>query len=250
MSTLTKKQLEEVLSVSVSGLNSKIEGLEKKLDALENLPARLSKMESLLEKVNKENSDLIKAVAFKEDQINDLYKRLNNLEQHNRSWSIRINGLNIPTEVENSNKAVKKIVYDSLLLPIFRGAVEKGDLPSIPPLENTLEIAHILPARGDAKKPVIARFFEREVRDIIFRNKKEFAPRGRPSNSGQPGRYLYSFFEDLTKTNFAKMRAIAAHESVAACWSSRGNLKFKLKDSESVMSVHNVFDSVENILRR
>jgi chromosome segregation ATPase len=133
MSALTKKQLEDILSVSVSGLNSKLEVMEKKLDALENLPARLSKMESLLEKVNKENGDLVKAMAYKEEQINSLQRQLNSLEQHNRSWSIRVSGLNIPTEVENSNTAVKKIVYDSLLLPIFKGAVEKGDLPSIPP---------------------------------------------------------------------------------------------------------------------
>jgi hypothetical protein len=248
MSTLTKKQLEDILSVSVSGLNSKLEVMEKKLDALENLPTRLTKMEALLEKVNKENSDLIKAMAFKEEQINGLQRQLNALEQHNRSWSIRVNGLNIPAEVENSNKAVKKIVYDSLLLPIFKGAVEKGDLPAIPPLENTLEIAHILPAKGDAKKPVIARFFEREIRDVVFRNKKEFAPRGMPSRAGQPGRYVFPFFEDLTKINFAKMRAIAAHEKVSACWSSRGSLKYKLNGSDSIRSVHNVFDSIENIL--
>jgi hypothetical protein len=151
--------------------------------------------------------------------------------------------------VESSNKAVKKIVYDSLLLPIFKGAVAKGDMMNIPPVENILENAHILPVKGDGKKPVIVRFFEREVRDIVFRNKKEHAPRGRPAHAGQPGRYLFPFFEDLTKTNFAKMRAIAAHESVAACWSSRGNLKYKLKDSEAVRSVHNVFDPIEKILR-
>jgi hypothetical protein len=249
MSTLTKKQLEDILSVSVSGLNSKLEGLEKKLDALENLPAGLSKLEKLLEKVNKENADLIKAMEYKDEQVNALQRQLNALEQHNRSWSIRVNGLNIPSEVESNNKAVKKIVYDSLLLPIFRGAVANGDLPSIPPIENTMEMAHILPAKGDAKKPVIVRFFEREIRDIIFRNKKEFAPRGKPSHTGQPGRYLFPFFEDLTKINFSKMRAIAAHEGVAACWSSRGNIKYKLKDSESVKSVRNVFDPIEKILR-
>jgi hypothetical protein len=89
---------------------------------------------------------------------------------------LRVNGLNIPTEVESSNKAVKKIVYDSLLLPIFKGAVAKGDMMNIPPVENILENAHILPVKGDGKKPVIVRFFEREVRDIVFRNKKEHAP--------------------------------------------------------------------------
>jgi hypothetical protein len=241
----TKKQLEDI----IAGLNGKLEGMERKLDALENLPARLSRMEKLLEKANAENAALSKAMAFKEEQINSLTLRLNSLEQHHRSWSIRINGLSIPATAETNNREVKKIVYNSLLLPIFRGAVQRGDLDAVPPLERTLEYAHILPARGEGPKPVIARFFDRDLRDIVFRGKKDFAPRSQPSTPDRPGRYCFPFFEDLTKTSFAKMRAIAGHEMVAACWSSRGVLRFKLKDSEQVRTVQNVLDSVENIIK-
>jgi hypothetical protein len=246
MSTnLTKKQLEDI----IAGLNGKLEGMERKLDALENLPARLSRMEKLLEKANAENAGLVKAMAFKEEQINNLTLRLNSLEQHHRSWSIRINGLSIPTSVETNNREVKKVVYNSLLLPILRGAVQRGDLDSVPPLEKTLEYAHILPSKGEGHKPVIARFVDRDLRDIVFRGKKDFAPRSQPSTPDRPGRYCFPFFEDLTRTTFAKMRAIAGHDLVAACWSSRGVLRFKLKDSEQIRTVHNVLDTVENIIK-
>ena len=69
----------------------------------------------------------------------------------------------------------------------------------------------------------------------------------RPAADG-PGRYRYPFFEDLTSVNFKKMRAIADHQSVEACWSSRGQLRYKLKGSMLVKKVANVLDTVENIL--
>jgi hypothetical protein len=250
MTSMTKKQLEDV----IEGLNGKLDGMDKKIDALESLPARLAKMEKLLTKVNEENGILRKAMQQKEEQINSLTLKLNSLEQHHRSWSIRVSNLPIPQNEETNNKAVSKVVYDALLCPILQGAVDKGDLPVLPSAVDTIEYAHILPAKDGAKKPVIVRFRDRMIRDVVFANKREHAPRSRSNSQRQrrtddrPGGYLYPFFEDLTKLNFAKMRAIANHESVSACWSSRGQLKFKLNNSENVKSVRNVLDSVENII--
>jgi hypothetical protein len=133
-------------------------------------------------------------------------------------------------------------------LPILRGAVSKGQLISVPSMESTLEYAHILPAKGNSKKPVIAKFFDRGIRDAVFTNKKEFAPRNQSRSAERPGSYIFPFFEDLTKLNFNKMRAIAAHEKVAACWSSRGALKFKQNDSEVVKSVRNILDPIDKII--
>ena len=96
------------------------------------------------------------------------------------------------------------------------------------------------------------------MRSLVFRFKKEFAPRVREEPglladdqrpaADSPGRYRYPFFEDLTSVNFKKMRAIADHQSVEACWSSRGQLRYKLKGSTLVKKVANVLDTVENIL--
>jgi predicted nucleic acid-binding Zn-ribbon protein len=68
MTSMTKKQLEDV----IEGLNGKLDGMDKKIDALESLPARLAKMEKLLTKVNEENGILRKAMQQKEEQINSL----------------------------------------------------------------------------------------------------------------------------------------------------------------------------------
>ena len=93
-------------------------------------------------------------------------------------------------------------------------------------------------------------FTSRDIRAAVFRCKKAHAPRAAPSAAtpDRQGRYLYPFFEDLTSVTFAKMRAIAAHPSVEACWSYGGQLRFKMKGKMGFSKVHSVFDTVEKIV--
>ena len=76
-------------------------------------------------------------------------------------------------------------VYDNLLLPILEGAKGNGDIPHIPDCDSLLETAHILPAKGDGFKPVIARFYSRYWRNLVFRNRKDYSPR-EPNTASQP----------------------------------------------------------------
>ena len=245
MSALTKKQLEDV----VTGLNQRLDGLLSKITALESMPARLTHLEALLEAAALENANLRQSLEAKDTTINEMLLKMNSLEQYNRSWSIRINGLAVTSEEEKDSDLVKRKVYDNLLLPILQGAVEQGDLTDVPPVERVLEAAHVLPAARDAKtKPIIARFFIRDIRGLVFRHKKDYAPREEATSADRPGRYVYPFFEDLTKMNFTKMRELAAHPTVAASWSSRGHLRYKLKDNPMVKKVGCVMDTVDQIL--
>ena len=54
--------------------------------------------------------------------------------------------------------------------------------------------------------------------------------------------------DDLTRTNFLKMKAIGDDKRVHQCWATIGQLKFRLVDSEQVRKVHNVFDTIDQIL--
>ena len=90
-----------------------------------------------------------------------LQAKLNKLEQYNRSWSVRILGMPIPSEEETEPEKVMKHLYDKLLRPILEGAVKKGLLSSIPPVDDILETAHVLPGKMEVK-PIIARFFTKK----------------------------------------------------------------------------------------
>jgi hypothetical protein len=222
----------------------------EKLATVENLPAQIASLKAMLEASKKANEDLKEELKSKDSEITDLKLHCNSLEQYNRSWSIRINGLAVTSEEETDASRMKKKVYNSLLLPILSGAVASGDLPSIPPVESVLETAHVLPYTANQTKPIICCFINRDLKAIIFRHKKEFAPRetGESGPRGRSSRYLYSFFEDLTWTTIMKMKALAADERVATCWTSNGNIRYKLVDSQVVKKVNWVLNPVDKIL--
>jgi hypothetical protein len=95
---------------------------------------------------------------------------------------------------------------------------------------------------------------------MLFRLKREFAPK-EPAGSGsgatrrgeprstEAGRYLYPFFEDLTRINFDKLKSIASHPSVQSCWSAGGVIRFKLKNSDAIRKVKSVFADLQDIVK-
>jgi hypothetical protein len=155
-------------------------------------------------------------------------------------------GLPLTADEERSSNLVKLQLYNNLLKPILQGAVAEGDLAVVPPVDNLLEMAHVLPAKEGTTKPIIARFYARELRSLMFRHKKKYAPKH--STGPMKDRYRYLVFEDLTKLTFAKMRAIALDPSVAACWSANGQLRYRLVDDPTIRRVHDVLDTVAHIL--
>jgi hypothetical protein len=235
---------------------------------------QLSTLKILVEALTEENKQLRESIKLKDKQLEDmqeavngLEQRLNSLEQHHRGWSARV--LNIPlTEAEEQDPdAVIEKVYTRALLPILEGAALKGKLKEIPMADQVLEVAHILPGKAGQPKPIIMRFYNRNLRNLIFAHKRDFAPRdaaegaagrggqrsgggrgGQASGSERPGRFSYPLYDDLTKLNLNKMRAIQQDERVQACWSVNGQIRFKLHDSNVVQKVLSIHDPLDKIL--
>ena len=174
---------------------------------------------------------------------------------------MRVTRLKIPADDEFDSNMVKVHLYEQLLKPILEGAVSKNILPTLPTACEVIERAHILPAKDKATKSVIARFYCRDMRQLIFKLKKEFAPKekagattrsssatGEGPSRPQAARLKYQIYDALTKVNFQKMKAIGADTRVDQCWSANGQIKFKLVGSQTVKSVKSVFDSIDTIL--
>ena len=109
-----------------------------------------------------ENSALKKELADSALEADHLKAKLNSLEQHHSSWSVRVTGLKSPAEDESDANMVKIHHYEQLLKPILEGAVSQNILPTMPTACEIIERAHVLPAKDKAAKPVIARFYCRE----------------------------------------------------------------------------------------
>jgi hypothetical protein len=67
-------------------------------------------------------------------------------------------------------------LYKELVVPILEGARASGEISTIPLCDNILEVAHILPGKT-AKKPIIARFHSRYWRSLLFKYRRDHAPR-------------------------------------------------------------------------
>jgi hypothetical protein len=233
------------------------EQLAELTSIIKSYAARFDKLEKLLTDTRKENSALRTALTAKETKIRKLQEKLNNQEQYVRGWSIRILNLQIPADEATQPELVMGHVFSRVLEPIFKGALAKKLIPSIPSPHSIIKTAHILPAKKDAINPIIVR----NIRNMLFLLKREFAPRApagaatgagantRGAQRAEGGCFAYPFFEDLTRVNFDKLRAISNHPDVQSCWSVGGSLRFKLKDSDTVRKVKSVFSTVDDILK-
>jgi hypothetical protein len=146
--------------------------------------------------------------------------------------------------------AIIQKVYNSVFLPILKGAASKQAISSVPTCYETIEMAHTLPGRGDRPKAIIVRFFNRNVKTLLFRHRKEFAVRAEASGSEAARvRYAFPFHDDLTCDTFLKMKALQADPRVHACWSTGGSLRYKLSETSDVKRVSSVYASNDDILK-
>jgi hypothetical protein len=210
---------------------------------------RFDRLETILTETRRENTALKAALQLKEGEITKLKEKVNDQEQYVRGWSLRILNLQLPPEDATYPDRVMQHAFKKVFEPIFQGALSRNIINAIPSPHSIIETAHILPAKKDSINTVIVRFYSRNIRNMLFRLKREFAPKSAPNTRAEPGRYLYPFFEDLTRTNFDKLRAISGHPDVQSCWSVGGVIRFKLKNSDVIRKVKSVFASVEDILK-
>jgi hypothetical protein len=235
---------------------AELAAISAKLTRLDPIPEKLEVMETLLTKLADENVALKREIRLRDEEISGLHHQLNTVEQYNRAWSIRVNNVPLSQEEEKHPAKVMEAVYTKLVLPILTGALQQGAIESIPALHSSIETAHILPGKPNSPKPIIVRFFSRHIKQTLFHFKKEFAPKlptisssSSSSTSQRSPRQLYPFYEDLTRDNFLKMKALAADQRVSACWSVGGQIRYRLANNPDIVHrVKSVYDSVDTIL--
>ena len=165
---------------------------------------------------------------------------------------MRILNIHLQPGKESDTQLVMDTIYQQLLLPILEGAKASEEIHTIPSREALLETAHILPGKGP-KKPIIARFYSRYWRSLIFQYRKDFAPREEsPANNTRRGadrtsRMLFPFYKDLTRATFKQLQSIKEKENVTAAWTVSGVIRFKIKDSENIYKVSSLWGTVDSL---
>ena len=255
---LLKSQAEQLTSQA-----EQLAVISNQMSKVDKIEAEVKDLRTLIVSLKDENKALHQQVKEKDKVIEDMSKsvagleeKLNNVEQHHRSWGARV--LNVPvsdSEAASPTAMIRK-VYDLVLRPILLGAVQSGRLDVVPPADQVLEVAHVLPGKPGQPRPIIMRFYSRNIRSLCFQFKRDFAPResdsglrGGTEGSEKRGRFAYPLYDDLTKPTLNKMRAISQDDRVHACWSVNGKIHFKLKESDQVRKVVSIQDPLDLILK-
>ena len=126
---------------------------------------KLNRMEQTMDKIKTENRQLRAALTAKEGEIQSL----------NHGSRIRVLNVPLTNDEEKNNGAVADKLYNLVLLPLLNGALESRAIDTIPSRDQLIEKAHILPGKQGEHKPIIARFYNRELRSVCFQHKKEYA---------------------------------------------------------------------------
>ncbi len=212
-----KKSVEEMFAEITSQLTT----LTPLVESVKQLTDKVTALEKTVSDTQSENKKLLEELAERDKTIDSLKEQLSDATQYQRQWSVRVIGLPIPDSEKHNNFKVKQALYRSLLLPILEGAVAKGDIDDVPPCSQLIERAHILPSSPNKPLTVIARFFNRDFKDLIFKHRKEFQPyepapiQTRAANRSAPpprARPRFMLYEDLNRPIFTKLRALTSHE--------------------------------------
>jgi hypothetical protein len=238
-----KKANASVSSEDESG--DKFEQILRRLACLDRMSEKINNMESMLSAVQAENKKLTETVQAQDKKILDLQTKLNNLEQHGRSFSVRVNNLSLEGVDEKEPTAVIKKVYEAVFLPILQGAASVRAISQVPTCFEMIEMAHPLPGANNKPKPIIVRFFNRNIKALLFKFRREYATK---TNDAKP-RYTFPFHDDLTRDTFIKLKQLQADPRVQSCWSTGGSLKFKLEGSNVIQRVSSVYLSNDDILK-
>jgi hypothetical protein len=264
------------MSAQLAAMNVKL----VKLDTIDTIDSEVKGLKVLICDLKNENKQLKSDNRDMQKQLSDmnstnvaLENRVIHLEQYHRSWSARALNIPLTPEEESDNSIVAAKVYSLLLLPILHGAADRKLIPHIPTVDQLLEVAHILPGKAGEPKPVIMRFYSRNVKEIIFKLKKFYAPRVEGTASGASregrgsgdregdegdeaggfegrGKYCFPLYEDLVRAAFQKLRALSKDDRVKAAWSVKGQIRFILyKSPKEIRKVVSLLDPIETILQ-
>ncbi len=208
---------------------------------------KFDRLETLLTEAKEENGKLKKENIKLKEELSTFKERVNQLEQRNRSDCVRVFDLPISGD-SSDNTIVQSQLYQKLLLPILKGAKENGQISVIPTVDETIEVAHVLPGQKH-NKPVLCRFKSQRLKQLIMRNKKDFAPRVNSSKGDRPGAYCFPVFDDVTRDTYSLMKRLGADDRVQASWFANGTIKYRLVDSETILRARSTYGDYEDLFK-
>jgi hypothetical protein len=166
---VTKKDLEK-METNMKNFFREINTTSKNeiMSEIRNLQDSLADMDITV-KENKDNLTLLEARVLaletqeigKKEEIEKLTNEINDAEQHQRNFSVRIQGLAVPKDLKG--ESFLNHIYEKAIKPALDFAKIKGELDTVPERDKVIEYGHVLPSKKPRSGPpiIIVRFMSR-----------------------------------------------------------------------------------------
>ena len=146
-------------------------------------------------------------------------------ETYNRRDNIRVLGIN-ETSREQPEETIKKIISISKEI---NAKVEEGDI----------SIAHRLPAKNVAARPIIVKFSRRIAKVEIMRKKKTL--RDKPTTEN------VKVFEDITRARVKFLKLMKTDKRIASTWTREGMILYTFQNNDQVYRYQNIFHAASDL---
>ena len=138
-------------------------------------------------------------------------------------------------------KVAMEAVYKTIVRPVLQEVIDSGGsgLTSVPDHTECIENSHKL-GKGFVKNGktlppcLIVRFMKREIRDIVICHRKFVPPPSEQQVSA--GVTKYRVVEDLTHTNYARLKELIEDDRVEKVWTIQGQFRLVLKSDPKKVS--------------
>jgi cell division protein FtsB len=213
--------------VVLTEIKSSQEFLGSKFDELANT---IIEVRAENKKLQKDNDDLQRRVCDLENRCRESDTAIENLRQYSRRDTLEIHGIPV-VEGENTNDIVVKVA--------------KMAAPECNFNEPMLSISHRLPSRRRGVPAIIAKFVQRDIRDLIYNNRRNLSSQTIQDLGFDTASRIY-VNESLTAQSqaiFAEVKKFRNHHGFKYIWTRNGKVHLKISDSQQAKS--HVFNSMQ-----
>jgi hypothetical protein len=219
----------------------KITAVEDKQSNIEKLVNRVTELENTVH----DQSEVIKKLT---SEVTLLKDKVNTFEQIQRGNAVRLFGF--PGSNDETNLSGR--VYDRILKPILAAAKAKGDIATVPQINNVVEdvfrAGKFAAGANKPPPPVIIKFTAAATRLAVLKNKRTSMPSPTEGEKSQ-GIKRFGIAEDLTSPTYRKLQDLQKDERVNRAWTINGEIWFVLEgENMRHKKVKCIFDSVDKIL--
>jgi len=232
---LTSDQKLDLLLQEMSIVKDKVVTLEKIVSRVDTLEAKVLSQDEVIKSLTSE--------------VATLKEKMNVQEQIQRGDAVRLFGF--PGSNDETNLAGR--VYDRILKPILAAAKAKGDISSVPQINNVVDrvfrAGRFAAGANKPPPPVIIKFAATAAaaRVAVLKNKRTSMPS--PSEGEKStGIKRFVIAEDLTTPTYRKLQDLQKDERVTKAWTVGGEIWIVVGENSRPRKVKNVFDTVDKIL--